>query len=305
MSLRTTSFVLAAGLAAVAPAAARADTLESPAPGAQNVAAGGGWQAWSVPTPGGRFQLQVRKPDGTVLTPSIGSFGAPVDPAIGTRGGADGVNTNASRRLSAVYSRCRGTSALQDCDVYAYDLSTGEEERVPALASRTYSETAPSLDLGNWSFVRRGAGGLHRRKGVFSFSERRGLLRLSPTLARETATSQSRTAFTYASSRGFGLQVRFSSGRSGNLVPVAGQPEEVTSPQLTRYRVGWLVPTEGRTDLFQTARFAGSGGPYTLRVEKAPRSLPAGVRSAAGDDSQPFTRYAAADGIRTIDPAIR
>ncbi|MCW3011968.1 MAG: hypothetical protein JWO90_2372 [Solirubrobacterales bacterium] len=298
----TTLIALAAGVVAV-PAAAQADTLETPVAGADNLAAGGGWHAWSAARPDGRFRLQLRRPDGTVLTPDIPPFGAPVDPAIGTRGGADGINTPASRRISAVYSRCAGTSALAGCDVHALNLTTLEEARVPALATRTYSETVPSLNGGRWSFVRRGGG---PRKGTYHYSDRSGeLLRLSPTIARDTATSQSRMAFTYDSSRGFGIQVRRSSGEGTALVPAAGLEREPLSPQITRYRVGWLIAGPDATHVFQTTRFAGSGGPYGATVQEAPRTLPAPTSSAAGNASALFDRYIAPDGIRRIDPAIR
>ena len=49
----------------------------------------------------------------------------------------------------------------------------------------------------------------------------------------------------------------------------------------------------------------GSGGPFTLKVDEAPRTLPPGVTSAAGDTSSLFTRYLDAAGVQRIDPAIR
>ena len=291
---------VAAGLLAAAPA--QADRLETPVDGGANLAAAGGWQAWSAKQADGANRLQLRRPDGTVTTPDIPAFGAPVDPAIGTRGGADGTNTPASRRLSVVYSRCAGPSSLSGCDVYALDLTTLVEARVPALSSRTYSETVPTLTFGNWSLVRRGGG---PRPGVYSYSERRGLTRLTATLGRETATSQSRTAFTYRTARGFGLQIRRSSGGGSPLVAATGLDRLPVSPQLTRYRAGWLLPRPDATRVFQTQRFAGSGGPFTLTVREAPRTLPAGVLSAAGDSSTLFERYLDAAGAQRIDPAIR
>ena len=296
---------LGVGLLLAAAPGANADTFETPVERGTNLAAAAGWQAWSATQPDGTHRLQLRRPDGTELTPDIPAFGAPVDPAIGTRGGADGINTPASRRLSAVYSRCAGRSALAACDVYALDLTKLTEGKVAALASKTYSETAASLTFGNWSFVRRGAG---TRRGTYSYLERgrsRGLVRLSPTLARETATSVGRMVFTYNSSRGFGVQIRQSSGDGRALVAAATLKQEPVSPQITRYRAGWLLPGDAATRVFQTRRFAGSGGPFTLKVEEAPRMLPAGVRSAAGDASKLFQRYLDPRGVQRIDPAIR
>jgi len=298
------SIVLALGtglLLAAAPA--QADRLETPAERAANLASAAGWQAWSAAQSDGRHRLQLRRPDGAVLTPEIPAFGAPVDPAIGTRGGSDGINTPASRRLSAVYSRCTGSSVLAGCDVYALDLTKLTEAKVAPLASKAYSETSPSVTLGNWSFVRRGSAS---GKGTYAYIERNGRVRrLSPIVAFETATAQSRMVFTYRSGRGFGVQVRQSSGDGRPLIAAEGLAKAPVSPQLTRYRAGWLVPGDDATRVFQTRRFAGSGGPFTLKVVEAARTLPAGVRSAAGDASTLFDRYLDSAGVQRIEPGIR
>lgn len=114
--LSSTVLALGAGLL-LAAAPAQADSLETPVARAANLASAAGWQAWSAAQPDGTYRLQLRRPDGIVLTTAIRAFGAPVDPAIGTLGGGDGINTPASRRLSAVYSRCAGRSALAGCDI--------------------------------------------------------------------------------------------------------------------------------------------------------------------------------------------
>lgn len=298
----TTVLGAAAGLLLVA-VPAHADVLETPVERGANLASAAGWQAWSTTAAGGTHRLRLRRPDATVLTPDIRAFGAPVDPAIGTRGGADAINTPASRRLSTVYSRCAGPSSLSGCDVYALNLTTLKEEKVAALATRTYSETAPSLTFGNWSVVRRGGG---PRPGVYSYAERRGLRRLSPILARETATSQSRVVFSYSRPpTGFGVQILQSSGEGRALVAATGLDRLPVSLQLTRYRAGWLLPRPDVTRVFETQRFAGSGGPFTLTVVEAPRTLPAGVRAASGNASTLFERYLDAEGVKRIDPAIR
>jgi hypothetical protein len=111
--------------------------------------------------------------------------------------------------------------------------------------------------------------------------------------------------FTYSSSRGFGVQIRQSSGEGGTLVAASRQEQQPVSPQITRYRAGWLLPGDGATRVFQTRRFAGSGGPFVLTVDEAPRTLPGGVRSAAGDSARLFARYLDGRGVQRIDPAIR
>jgi len=124
-------------------------------------------------------------------------------------------------------------------------------------------------------------------------------------LALETATSISRMAFTYSTAKGFGVQIHQASGKGRPLVAASGPDTAPISPQITRYRAGWLIVGDDATHVFTTRRFAGSGGPFTLKVEEASRTLPAGVRSAAGDASTLFERYLGADGVQRIDPAIR
>ncbi len=303
-SLPGLAAVLGAGalLGAAVPAAARADVLETAAPGAANLATSAGYQAWSAPQADGTHRLTIRRPDGSVLTPDIPAFGAPVDPALGTTlATRPAGNDLAGRSFSAVYARCEGSSTTEGCDIHRYDIFRDVEERVERLATRAYSETAPSVNFGGWAVVRRGGA----RPGTYSyssFSDR--LRRLTSTVALETAASAARLAFTYRSSRGYGVQVRNAAG-TRVLVPASGLRDAPRSVQVTRYRVGWLLPGADATRVFQTRRFAGSGGPFPLEVVEAPRTLPAGVTAAAGDASFLFRRYVDAEGVKTIDPSIR
>jgi hypothetical protein len=155
------------------------------------------------------------------------------------------------------------------------------------------------VNLGTWAFARRGG----ERPGTYTYSARRDRLRrLTATVALETAVSPTRVALTYRSSRGGGVQVRRASGEGGALVAAAGLETTPVSVQVTRYRAGWLVPGDDATRVFQTRRFAGSGGPHPLFVAEAPRTLPAGVTSATGDSSTLFRRYVDAQGVQVIDP---
>lgn len=267
MTARSLSLLAALGALAAVPAAASADTLLAASPGARHLATGGGYQAWSAPRGDGRFDLVVRAPDGTLSRP-VAPFGAPVHPNIGSDAFAAG------RALLVVYSRCEGDSTIRGCDVHALDVRNGVERRVPALSTRTYSETAPSVKYGRWAFVRRGGG---RRKGVHYWSAASGLRRLTPTLARETASSESRVAYTYNSSRGGGVAIRRLSGRGEPLIGTSRQRTVPNAVSLTRYNAAWLVV--GRA--FQTTRFAGSGGPYASVTKPAGRDVPAGTVSLA------------------------
>jgi hypothetical protein len=287
--------VLAAALPAATAGAAGADTLIAAAPGARNLTANGGYLVWAAPA-GARWRLTVRAPDGTVTTPAIADFGAPPRAQIGSTGFAI-----AGRRLLAVYSRCQGASATAGCDVYAYDLRAGTEERIAALASRTYSETAPSIELGRMAFVRRGGG---PRRGLYRYTlgGKAAPRRLSSTLARETATNGTRVAYTYNSSRGGGLAVRRLSGDGGALVPSARRPVVPRSPLLTRYNAAWLLDG-GHVQA--TRRFAGSGGPFKLIVVDANRALPATTDSVGLDNdrtSAPY--YLDAEGVKATAPPI-
>jgi hypothetical protein len=298
--MRSRAILLAAALAAVALAAsvpaARADSLVVSASGARNLTANGGYLVWAQPAPGGQWRMAVRAPDGTVTAPAIATFAAPPAAQIGSTGFAI-----AGRRLLAVYSRCQGASTLTGCDVYAYDLRAGTEERVSALSSRSYSETAPSIESGRLAFVRRGGG---PRRGLYTYSlgSERAPQRLSSVLARETANNGSRVAYTYNSSRGGGLAVRRLSGGGGVLVPASRQPAVPRSPLLTRYNAAWLLQ-DGHVQA--TERFAGSGGPFTLRVRDANRTLPATTNSIAlrmDRTSAPY--YLDAEGVKVAVPAL-
>jgi hypothetical protein len=291
VTLALTTAVLAATAASAA-----ADSLVAAAPGARNLTGNGGYLVWAQPAAGGRWRLTVRAPDGTVTIPALADFGAPPAAQIGSTGYAI-----AGRRLLAVYSRCQGASAIAGCDLYAYDLRAGTEERIAALSSRTYSETAPSIELGRIAFVRRGGG---PRPGLYSYSlaSKAAPKRLSPTLARETATNGTRVAYTYNSSRGGGLAVRRFSGDGGVLVPVARQPAVPRSPLLTRYNAAWLLQ-DGHVQA--TERFAGSGGPFQLRVVDAKRALPATTSSLAlNRDRTSSPYYLDAEGVKLAAPPL-
>lgn len=286
---------VAAALAGAAPAAS-ADTLVSSAPGARNLDSGGGWLAWAAPAGAGRWKLTLRAPDGTLTTPAITDFRAAPDPSIGSDRFAF-----AGRRLLVVYSRCAGTSPLAGCDVYALDVGTGREERVATLATAAYSETAPSIESGRMAFVRRGAG---PRPGVYAHTlgSSRPPRRLSRALARETATNASRVAYAFASSRGGGIAIRRLSGRGVALIPASRLRVVPRSVLLTRYNAAWLL-AGGRVQ--STARFAGSGGPFTLRVLDAARALPATTDSLGlrdGNATAPY--YLDAEGVKAAEPVL-
>lgn len=288
MSPRTALPLLLALAAAASPPAAQADSIVADAAGARGIAYGGGYTAWSVPFEG-RWRLVARAPDGSVGPLALKTFGAPPDLSIGT---------DAQRRLVLVYSRCVGTSTTDGCDVYAHALAGQGEELVPSLARASISETAPALSNGRWTFVRRGNVAA-RTKGVYAFAEAsRTLRRISPTLARETATNGTRVAFTYAGARGGGIAIKRLSGDGATLSPAVRRPEVPRSLQLTRYQAAWL---EGET-VFSTTRFAGSGGPFLPATNRG-RTV-AGIDSIGVGASTQKVRFADAEGIKAPSPSL-
>jgi hypothetical protein len=248
------------------------------APGAVNVAAGGGYVVWAQPGEDTGWQLVVRAPDGKVSRPAIRDFAAPPQVSIGSdRYAIDG------RRLLAVYGR-------DDGDLYAYDLRAGTESHVRGLNSRGYRESAPSIENGNWAFVRSGGA----RNGLYAASARRGPHRLSTDRPSRTQTNGTRVA--YATSRA--VVVRRLSGDAGALRFATGElPRSVV---LTRYRVGWLL-SGGR--VFQTTRIGGSGGPFRPTVQPAARALPPSTQSLAIERDR-IALFTDAAGINRIDPPL-
>lgn len=280
--------VAAAVLARAAPALA--DAPVQAAPGARNLAAGGGYLAWAAPTDAGRWKLTVRAPDGTVTTPAIPSFGAPPDTSIGSDRAAF-----AGRRLLAVYARCAGSSATDGCDGYALNLRTGQEERIAALSTHTYSETSPQLAIGNLTAVRRGG----PRPGIYSFAKR-APRRLTPDAPVEIAASATRVvSIERAHGTTYWVVLRRRSGKGAAITLEKGLKVMPRSLVITRYRAGWLVGNR----VFQTTRFAGSGGPYSSRTQEANRALPASVDSITTDEST-ITRYLDDEGIKAVGPPL-
>ena len=271
---------LAATLATAAPAAA--DTLVAAAPGARSLAAGGGWLAWVVPASNGKWQIMLRGPNGTVWGPKLSGFDEVPTLSIGSLGFVRGQR---SRHALLVYSR--------QGDVYEYDLATGEERRVAALATRAWRETAPSVSFGRYAFSR--AGG--RGGGTYVWSGKGRPRRLSAQAARQTAHNGSRVAWT----NGSRILVKRASGR-GSMFSLRSL-RRPAGLSLTRYRLGWLVPGAGQ--VFMTARFAGSGGPYPApdRAQEGNRRLPETTNSLGlrGGD---IGYYLDAEGVKRVEPNL-
>jgi hypothetical protein len=273
---RTTLLAVVAALVA-APAAA-ADTLVVPAPGAVNLASGGGWLAWAVPAEGGRWRLALRSPAGAVTVPDIPAFTDAPDPSIGTEAvSSDGP----SRRLLVVYSRSG--------DIVSYTPATGREAKIAGASSRTYRETAPSIVLGRLTFVRRGGS----KNGLYHLSGGTTPRRINGATPAETVQNGSRVAYTSGNKvviRRISGQGRFATLRS---------PSRPFSLAMTRYQLFWAI---GQGTVYRTPRFGGSGDrdvPTSARASS--RRLPAGTTSIAlaGTDVR---WYLDAEGVKRVDP---
>ena len=119
--------------------------------------------------------------------------------------------------------------------------------------------------------------------------------RVAPTLARETRVNEANVAYTYNSSRGFGVYTRRLSDGVGEVV-VAGQDVEPRSLIFTRYRAGWL---QGNV-AYLTSRIRNAGAPTVIRGS---RDLPASTNAVA-DDGGTIVIYLDAEGVKTISPRI-
>ena len=272
MNFTRTIPLLAAAAALALPAAASADTLVTSAPGAQNLASGGGYLAWSAPASDGGFQLTVRAPDGTVSVPAIPTSQTALDPAIGS--GARALD----RHLVVVYSR--------DGDIHQYDLVTGAETKVPGASSAAYKETSPNITYGTVSFVRTGGAS----NGIFVRSQK-GTKKISSFRPSELAFNGSRVAYPH----GRKVIVRRVSGE--------GRPSTIRTEDkafsliLTRYSVTFL--TEGG-NAWQSPRFGGSSRVDRVdTARKANEQLPASTNSIA--NGRTFVGfYADGEGVKRL-----
>lgn len=272
MNFTKTLPLIAAAAALALPAAASADTLVTSAPGAQNLASGGGYLAWSAPASDGGFQLAVRAPDGTVSVPDVAKSQTALDPAIGSGG------RSLDRHLVVVYSR--------DGDIYQYDLVTGVEGKVGGASSPSYKETSPSITYGTVSFVRTGG----KNNGIFVRSTK-GTRKISSYRPSELAFNGTRVAYPH----GEKVIVRRVSGE--------GRPSTIRAKGgafsliLTRYSVTFL--TEGG-HAFQSPRFGGSSRVDRVdTAREANEQLPASTNSIANGRS--FVSYYADDeGVKRL-----
>lgn len=260
--IRTISLLATAGALAL-PAAASADTLVHPVTGAENLASGGGWLAWSQPAPDGGFQLALRAPDGTVSVPAVGKFATAPDPAIGSdQFGADG------RKLEVVYER--------DGDLFAYDLDARTEAKVPGV-NTSAREHSPGISYGRIVFVRDG-----KRGGTFLRRDGR-TTRIATVKPGALAYNGSRIA--YPSVKGIILHRISGRGRDSFVRPTGSV--DLRDLQLTRYSLTFLA--DGGK-LAQTNRFGGSSDVQKITGLKASSTpLSATARSFAYQGS--FVRW--------------
>jgi len=293
--MRSAVLALATATLIAAPSA-RADTLLAPAPGARHVTAVGDWTAWAAPAAGGRFKLVIGAPDGSVTDAAIRTFGAPPDADFGG-------DAFVQQRQVVVYSRCSGASTIRGCDIYLYDPQTKRERKVRGASSKTYSETAPSIASGSVAFVRRGG----RRNGVYVAVGAAGgraphLNRIDGHPARETAVSVSRVAFLYRNSKGSDdLTLSQLDGTRKRLIRRAS-PGVLSSPQITRYKVGWLERAGGVVNAKLTDRINPSDTKPTIRTGSRP--LPESTTSVAISSDRYIDIYADAEGVKRLSPPI-
>lgn len=273
MNFTKTLPLIAAAAALALPAAASADTLVTPAPGAQNLASGGGYLAWSAPAPDGGFQLTVRAPDGTVSVPDVATSQTPLDPAIGSGGFAA-----QNRKLLVLYAR--------GGDIHQYDLRATTESKVPGASSAAYKEASPGISYGRVTFVRTGGA----NNGIF-FRDKGRARKVSSSRPSELAFNGSRVAYPH----GDKVIVRRVSGQGRpSTIRAEGKPSGLV---LTRYSVTFL--TEGGR-AWQSPRFGGSSRVDRVdTAREASEQLPASTNSIA--NGRTFVSYYADDeGVKRL-----
>lgn len=275
-------------LGAALPATAAADTLLAAAPGASNLSEGSGWMAWARPAGERSFRIAVRAPDGTVSDAAIGSFAGRPDPAIGTTW------YRAGRRIVVVYPRCRGASTRVGCDLYEYDVAARSERRLSRVSSRAASEVAPSFSSGILGFARLGG----PRPGTYTAAKL--VRRIDGRPARETAVSGSRIAFLVRTTDGRDEITMTQLDGARRRVARRAARGTLSSPVITRYRLGWLEHRDGDV----VARMSPRINPSDTTIEaRTSRPLGPTVNSAASDDSS-IKYFADGEGIKRAVPDL-
>lgn len=284
----------AALLIVLVPAGAGADTLIQSAPGTRNLTQGGGWLAWIEPT-GNRWRIVTRSPIGVLARPEIPDFASATNPSIGSSGFAV-----RGKRVLAVYSRCRGVSPVDRCDLWALDLAAGTERRLSAASSPTCSETSPSIYAGGLAFVRTGekcpSTGVFRQRGASAPR------RVTSVLARETAVNGSRVAYVHDLGDGFGVTVRRLSGDGRAIVLARDIPRLPRSLVYGRYTLAWLETVDEGVALIASRRISGSRL-KGLPLRRGRRILPASTDSIGAEDGTP-RRLLDGTGVKTIAPPL-
>lgn len=272
----TVLLTITCALLAAAVPVAHADSLLVDAPGARNLAGGGGYLAWSAPA-AGRWQLTIRRPDGTVFVPKIATFSRPAQPSLGSSG-----PIGPNRPLVAVYAR--------GGDVFELELKSGTERRLSRL-STSANETLAAINLGQYVVARQG-------RGLYSVSREGRTRRLTRSVPSSVAMAQSRVASIEGSGSSRRVVVRRLSGKGRALV-VGDRVTRAGSLWLTRYRAGYA--TSRPTQLYATRRFAGSGGPFTLSVVRDDWTSDSALYGIAVADGEP-AYYLDADGVKRFAP---
>ncbi len=278
MSHLTKALLVTAALAAALAPAASADSPVAAAPGARNLTGSAGWLAWAAPGPDGQWKLTLRAPDGTVSQPAVAEFARAPQPEIGTT-----ALYGPAKRLVAVYTRAG--------DPYQLDLATGVETKLARLATPA-NETLVAVNLGRYVVVRSNG----PRKGITTDTPSGAGRRLTSTVPSQIAMAESRVA----SIEGRKIVIRRLSGRAQPMVAGRGLTG-LSSLWLTRYRAGWATSGAHGSRLYATKRFAGSGGPYTLRVVRDSWTSASALYGIAADRSKPVY-YLDAAGVQRFDP---
>jgi hypothetical protein len=274
MDLRP-SLALGAALiaAAIAPAAASADSVLVADPSASNVTVYGSTAAWSRKADDGTYRLVIRD-RGQVADAPVPPSSRPYDPDLGP--------TSSNARV-VVYAR--------DGDLYRYTVGSGAELRIAALSSKA-AESAPSLFKDAITFA--------RATGWYLARPGRALTRLSKDVPRETDLAATRAAARFGTAARSFLRQSNYSGRDIRTIARAKTGEKVSSPTLTRFNVYWLRDLAGTTE--SQAEYVGVNAHRGLTPRVADRRF--AFATSLATTNVPAL-YSSSQGVMTVEPKLR
>jgi hypothetical protein len=286
-----------------APASAQVKVGE---PDAVKPVAYGGVQAWLREARSGGRQVQrlVLRVSGVVAD-------APIKPLASLPGIDLGPGT-VPGSVVAVYTRCTGAVLHERCSIYEFDVASGHERRVSALATRRASVVNPSVWAGRYAFGRVAIEGRERAGRNFGLYTGIGRAhRLGSRRPGSTDVDANVVAYAGGTSgnrvQHYEIRVHRLRGRTDCLVAKSterlGAPRNdntVTSPVLSGGYVYWTLSGSLGTSPVRIMRVPIPGPDCKLgQVERGTVDLPPVSSGLAVDGAKAY--YANSRGVFETD----